>query len=209
MRKVLVSQKHFEDIASAIRSKNGESTLYKPGDMAHAIRLIPTGGGSVLETLNVTENGLYTPDDGVYGYGAVSVNVNTGYRPLPHYARLTNGWVGQGGDFWFGDTSVYPLDLYRVQANHMYIIGNGTHYGNRFRLVFTTVDVSQYTRQSYGSDHVSTSTIILTDNQNGPMATSYTPYQDGYIVVYLTNQTNTIYSYAFDFGMFDGLTIDD
>ena len=91
MSKVLVSQKHFEDIASAIRSKNEESTRYKPGDMARAIRLIPTGGGSVLETLTVTENGLYTPDDGVDGYSTVTVSVSTGILPEDEGKVVQNG----------------------------------------------------------------------------------------------------------------------
>ena len=34
---------NYEDIADAIRAKNGEATLYRPGEMAQAILDIPTG----------------------------------------------------------------------------------------------------------------------------------------------------------------------
>ena len=45
MSKVLVNRSNLEHIADAIREKNGESTTYKPREMAGAIRDIPTGGG--------------------------------------------------------------------------------------------------------------------------------------------------------------------
>ena len=41
MSKVLVTEQHLNDIADAIRSKNGAETLYRPGDMAAAIEAIP------------------------------------------------------------------------------------------------------------------------------------------------------------------------
>ena len=45
MANVLVQDTSLTAIADAIRAKNGESTLYKPADMASAITAIPTGGG--------------------------------------------------------------------------------------------------------------------------------------------------------------------
>lgn len=35
----------------------------------------PEGGGATVEALNVTENGIYTPDEGVDGFAPVNVNV--------------------------------------------------------------------------------------------------------------------------------------
>lgn len=43
---------------------------------ADKIRAIETASDPVLENLNVTENGNYTPPDGVDGFGSVSVNVD-------------------------------------------------------------------------------------------------------------------------------------
>ena len=42
MSKVLVTESHLEDIADAIRAKNGLETEYRPGDMAAAIAAIPS-----------------------------------------------------------------------------------------------------------------------------------------------------------------------
>ena len=49
MSKVLVSEENLTNIANAIREKNGETTTYKPGDMATAIQNISSGGDSELE----------------------------------------------------------------------------------------------------------------------------------------------------------------
>ena len=43
MAQVLVNESSLEDIADAIRDKNGSSTTYQPAQMAAAIRSIPTG----------------------------------------------------------------------------------------------------------------------------------------------------------------------
>ena len=38
----------------------------------------PEGGGATVEALNVTENGTYTPEEGVDGFNPVTVNVGGG-----------------------------------------------------------------------------------------------------------------------------------
>lgn len=45
MSKVLVNESSLSGIADAIREKNGETTTYKPSEMAAAITAIPVGGG--------------------------------------------------------------------------------------------------------------------------------------------------------------------
>jgi hypothetical protein len=61
-------------IAAAIRSKNGESTTYKPGEMAQAILDIPTGG--TMQTKSVTPGAsqqVVEPDSGYDGLFSVTV----------------------------------------------------------------------------------------------------------------------------------------
>ena len=43
MAYVLTTESNFDDIADAIRSKNGSSDTYRPGDMAEAIMRISGG----------------------------------------------------------------------------------------------------------------------------------------------------------------------
>ena len=71
MSKVLVTESHLNNIAEAIRSKNGESTTYRPGDMAAAIRDIPTGGITPTGTINIMQNGTHD----VTQYASANVSV--------------------------------------------------------------------------------------------------------------------------------------
>lgn len=47
MSKVLVNETSLTSIANAIRAKNGETTTYKPAQMATAITNLPTGGDTI------------------------------------------------------------------------------------------------------------------------------------------------------------------
>lgn len=70
------------DIAAAIESKGVSMTGVPFGSYADKIGEIQTGGSFVTEPLNVTDNGVYTPGQGVDGYSQVTVNVPqsvTGY----------------------------------------------------------------------------------------------------------------------------------
>ena len=46
---VTIDDSYFTDIANAIRSKNGETTTYKPNEMAAAINAISGGGGNITQ----------------------------------------------------------------------------------------------------------------------------------------------------------------
>ena len=76
MAQVLVTESYLEDIGDAIREQLGVQTEYKPSQMAGAIAQIH--GNPELETLNVTQNGTYTPSSGYDGFSEVEVNVAGG-----------------------------------------------------------------------------------------------------------------------------------
>lgn len=93
MSKVVVTESYLSDIAEAIRSKNGSSSTYRPGQMAAAIAAIPTGGDVDIEALNVTVNGTYTAPTGK-AYSPVIVNVPAGGGAGMYGFSLTGGYNG-------------------------------------------------------------------------------------------------------------------
>ena len=50
MANVLVERQSLQNIADAIRDKNGSSDTYTPSEMSQAILDIPTGGGGEFAT---------------------------------------------------------------------------------------------------------------------------------------------------------------
>ena len=104
MAKVLVNESPLTGIANAIRGKNGETTTYKPSEMAAAITAISGGGEPTIEALSITTNGTYTAPDGVDGYSPVTVNVPQDGGP-PESAFVISGDCGyrfaNGGWDWF------------------------------------------------------------------------------------------------------------
>ena len=90
MANVLVNENSLTNIANAIRGKNGETTTYKPSEMAAAITAISGGGEPTIEALSITSNGTYTAPDGVDGYSPVTVNVPQSGSP-PDSAFVIRG----------------------------------------------------------------------------------------------------------------------
>ena len=56
MANVLVNDTSLTAIGNAIREKNGETTLYKPAEMATAITNLPSGGGGSPDPIVITGN---------------------------------------------------------------------------------------------------------------------------------------------------------
>lgn len=75
---VFTNDKHYQDIATAIRNKNGLSTEYKPSQMAEAINALVVGGTVILQdkTVNpseVQQEVTFDSDQGYMGLDTVTV----------------------------------------------------------------------------------------------------------------------------------------
>ena len=88
MTKVTITEDYLENIADAIRSKNGSSNTYTPAQMAPAIQAIPTGGGgggvSSLKVTSIMSSSSATASISASSYTVMSCSAHsnaTNVRP--------------------------------------------------------------------------------------------------------------------------------
>lgn len=77
MAKGLTDKQHYNDIADAIRARNGEETEYQPSEMAAAILAIE--GGKYVSEVNIyEESGMFaiTFKDGLMVVGSATFDEN-------------------------------------------------------------------------------------------------------------------------------------
>lgn len=87
MANVLVEETSLENIADAIRSKNGLTTKYKPSEMADAISAISGGGITPTGTKQITTNGTHD----VTNYASAQVAVPNSYSASDEGKVVSNG----------------------------------------------------------------------------------------------------------------------
>lgn len=102
---VYTNSKHYQDIADAIRLKNGTENTYTPAQMAQAILALEAGEGPTVNNQNktVTPSGsqkIITADSGYTGLGTVTVQGD---------ADLIAGNIKSGVDI-FGVTGTLTAD---------------------------------------------------------------------------------------------------
>lgn len=108
---VFTNNQYYQDIAAAIRSKNGQTTSYKPSEMASAINLLPVSGSTVsLQDRTVTPTAATQTITPSSGYGALrSVTVNA--VPATTSTFTTNGVKTPPSGQWFSVVTIsVPTD---------------------------------------------------------------------------------------------------
>ena len=115
----------------------------------------------------------------------------------PYIEDYNVGWVGTGNGKWTWESPTQSYsDIYSVQGGHKYYLTLGETVGTRFRVMFTTVDISTV------SSGIVTGTAVNTSNYNNPSPNQnlyYTTPSDGYIIVQKDNVGTTgIKTYLYD-----------
>lgn len=95
MSKVLVNESSLTGIANAIRSKNGQTAVYKPSEMAGAIEAIQTGSGTPIEPVLGSEITFYDYDGTIlYAYTRAQAQAMSALPDAPaHNGLVFSGWT--------------------------------------------------------------------------------------------------------------------
>lgn len=183
MANVLVQESSLQDIADAIRAKNGSQNTYTPAQMAAAILAISGGGNNAtLGSKTIFHNGTHQASgDSLDGYSSVAVDVHPGLL-MPDEENLTTGYVDTG--IWkLGGTNCYS-DVYAVETGVTYVIALDNTVGTRFRVMFCTDDPTEATENITGTSIV---------NTNNPVAYAYKTFHTtaaGFLIIQKDNAGN-------------------
>ena len=194
----------YHDGTGSVTIDSAEQSKIIPGNIKSGVSILGvTGdyegeGGSGVDTSGdtVTASNLRS------GYTAHNANgeaiTGTLYSAAlePYVENLQRGWIGQGDGIWAYEnpTQAYA-DVYQVIGEHSYFLTMGANVGTRFRVMFTTEDVSISTENITGI-------AVNTKNYNNPVSyqsLQYTPETDGYLVIQKDNAGNPdIKTYLYD-----------
>lgn len=163
MTNLLVKKESLEDIADAIRAKNGSTTEYKPSEMAGAISAIPSGGITPTGTKSITTNG----DHDVTNFATAHVDVPTGITPSGSQTFTANGTydvtslaeavvnvASSGGGVNLEVVDVTLDKTYSTAAN-FYIPIEDASYDN-YVVTFSLIETGQYVDGELVMDSVPT-----------------------------------------------------
>lgn len=144
MSQKLYTESDIQNIADAIRYKNGSSDTYRVSDMPTAIRAIPTGGGSGLPIKSIEWDGV----DGLSkdieiplsDINCIVLGINGVSIQAGHEGEVTDA---QGGSFMWGQTSIpylnettytYVDTASYPQSNILRLAGSGQSPAENFNL---------------------------------------------------------------------------
>lgn len=169
MSKVLVEESNLTAIASAIRTKLGVQTTYKPGQMATAIQSIAPQPS--LETKSIVANGTYTPASGKDGFSEVTVNVPNSYAAGDEGKVVSNGaLVAQTARA----SEITANGTYDTTGNNSVTVnvsGGGNVYTNAYAPGAQITDISGFTKIydssiPYGNSGTRVATALEVTNES-------------------------------------------
>lgn len=172
---MIIDDKHLNDIADAIRGKNGSTDTYKPREMAAAIEALSTGGG-----------GGGTSEDAVASYPKITGVTSFSSEPFDY----TNPDTGSNASINYGtvfryviDTSIYNTD---VTLGFKYKCVKPVGYANYGVNEFDGFAIVYRFNPEFDEDNVDSTTI---DGYGVPIPVITGQDSVGYIVPVTTNAT--------------------
>ena len=126
-----------------------------------------------------------------YQYIESAVELGELQNSLTAYSlNFALGYVDTGTYKYNPNDTNQRMDIYQVDANKPYLIRLGSTVGNRFKVMFTTTDITQVTENVTGTK------IYDTNSTSAYMSTMFTTTSAGYILVYKSSSAQEIDTYV-------------
>lgn len=170
---VIVNQEHLQDIADAIRAKNGSIDTYTPAQMAAAISALETGGGGIsfdaLGAAITNAGSMPTPSSGYFQWNGdirkylCIIQLGTG--------SYNGGTFNRGYMYFLND--LYNTSNYVTWNNQQYVpvrqLASSVTSGNTYFYVYTgyMVPLSSLTNSYNKPDSQSFSAQIMNTSGSG------------------------------------------
>lgn len=123
---VYTNSKHYQDIANAIRAKNGTENTYTPSQMANAILALEAGEAIILNQnksiIPSTSEQSITFDSGYTGLGTVTVG------PIPNDYLIPSGsiTITENGTV---NVAQYASAIINIESSETYQNGDLMRFG--------------------------------------------------------------------------------
>lgn len=220
--KYKVSDDDLTSVANAIRTKGGTSEgLSFPDGFVSAVQNIPTGGGSVLITKSITENGTYNASaDNADGYSSVAVSVPQNFVK----GKFTGSTPGSAIEIQIPYTgNGYPISVLIYPSVGTYKSGDPFASLAQKRIIITYSIVkndmsSTPTYDTNSSENQVTSTVVWKYSDSDPTSITASQALNGYqyrnidaqnttgsAVFIKNNKTMSVYIADTSYGFKDGV----
>ena len=125
---------------------------------------------------DVTSFCSFSPAQGTFLTGSTEVTVSCASPAEPYAYDINYGYVLDGAWIPQNPTNTW-VDVYKVKAGYTYLLTLGAVIGSRFQVIFATNDITKNNVRTTGISLAASRSPAPYDH------VSYTPAQDGYIVV--------------------------
>lgn len=117
---------------------------------------------------------------------------------VPYIEDFNRGWVGTGNGVWtYEKPNNTYTDIYSILGGHQYFLTLADNVGTRFRVMFSSVDVSNVTSGKVSGSPVNTTNY---DNPAPYQNLYYSPNENGYLIIQKDNVgTSGIKTFLYDF----------
>ena len=148
MSTIVTNSANYYAIASAIREKLGTDDLFKPSEMAPAIRSISYYQKSIsVLNIDIIANGTYRPEHVGYAFENVTVYVDTSVPLFMCFADRNGEYYPESGGLFGGITVDVPI--VSLASSAISISQNGTYYPpDGYAFTFASIFVPTYSMLS-------------------------------------------------------------